>query len=102
MSTKSDEAIKDRVPSAPSPPDQHPGPKEVGTDSNREVMIDSSDLLKIYDVLNAAATHHEKRDESNAVLHMAQRTRYSPLTVELSATNERVRTLLAENNLVSE
>jgi hypothetical protein len=51
--------------------------------------VDFSDLYKIRDALEAAVRHHKLRDESNAVLHLGT-TRYSPLTSQLLASQERL------------
>jgi hypothetical protein len=58
------------------------------------ITIQRSDLEKIRDALAAAARHHISRDESNAALHLAPVTRYSPLTSTLEAEHERAERLL--------
>lgn len=62
--------------------------------ANAQVSVDRSDLAKIFDVLEAAYRHHSTRDASNAVLHLARETRYSPLTSELSAALDRLKKIL--------
>lgn len=58
------------------------------------LSVDVSDLFKIYDVLRRSVEHHKHRDISNAALHLAGETRYSPLTSELMAAEERLRNIL--------
>lgn len=54
-------------------------------------LVDQSDLEKIGDVLLAAVRFHERRDEMNGAVHLAQQIRYSPLTVQLQAELDRVK-----------
>lgn len=57
-----------------------------------------SDLEKIQDVLEASKKFFKRRDEMNAEVHLAREVRYSPLTVEVMAACDRVRTLLEDAN----
>lgn len=57
-------------------------------------QVPLSDLEKINDALKAARRHHEARDESNAALHLAPQTRFSPLTSEIAAAQDRCETLI--------
>ena len=52
--------------------------------------MDKNDKIKIMDVLVRVLTFHEKRDEMNAELHLAKEVRYSPLTIELGTTLDRI------------
>lgn len=58
--------------------------------------IERSDLEKISDVLHATTSFHKSRDEMNAVLHLAETVRYSPLTTRLDAECDRIDTILGE------
>ena len=58
------------------------------------VDVDRSDLLKIADVVHRAAQFHANRDHMNQALHLATEVRYSPLTSELLATQDRLAALL--------
>jgi hypothetical protein len=60
--------------------------------------VDTSDLEKIHDALLAASEHHISRDKSNAALHLARETRYSPLTSQLTAERDRVWRLMAPDD----
>lgn len=56
--------------------------------------VQRSDLEKVLDVVAKARLHHALRDRSNAALHLAETVRYSPLTSELSAAEDRLRGIL--------
>jgi hypothetical protein len=56
-------------------------------------------LDKVISIVNTAANHHRSRDDANARLHLAQSTRYSPLTVALEAALD---TLVETRNLIQE
>ena len=62
------------------------------------VSVHSSDLNKVFDVLESAYRHHSTRDASNAALHLARETRLSPLTSELGAALDRVKGLLEKSD----
>jgi hypothetical protein len=64
--------------------------------SDERFTFDWSDLLKIRDALGAARDHHQLRDSSNAKLHMAPATRFSPLTVTLEAALARLDQIVDE------
>jgi hypothetical protein len=57
-------------------------------------QLDRSDLLKILDVLHANAMFHKYRDRMNGEVHLAKECRYSPLTSETFAAEERLADLL--------
>lgn len=61
---------------------------------HNERLIALSDLQKIFDVVEVAYRHHAQRDASNAALHLAKETRLSPLTSELSAALDRLKSLI--------
>lgn len=61
-----------------------------------EIKVQSSDLQKILDVLETAVFHHKFRDHSNASLHLAKETRYSPLTSELINAKDRLNRIMKE------
>lgn len=56
--------------------------------------IHKSDLEKIFDVVEAAYRFHSYRDSMNGVLHLAQQTRLSPLTSELSSALDRLKAMI--------
>jgi len=58
--------------------------------------VDSTDLVKIKDVLQRASTFFRRRDEMNAEVHLAREVRYSPLTNEVSAALDRLTDILGE------
>jgi hypothetical protein len=58
----------------------------------RDVAV--SDLEKIYDALADACRFLRRRDEMNAVVHLARETRYSPLTATVAAAVERMQTII--------
>lgn len=58
--------------------------------------IDKSDLLKILDALKANENFHRHRDLMNASIHLANETRFSPITSETIAARERLEKLLNE------
>lgn len=60
------------------------------------IRVDTSDLLKLQDVLAAALTFHRSRDTANAALHLAEHVRHSPLTSRLEAEGERLEGILAD------
>ena len=60
--------------------------------------VQRSDLEKVLDAVSAAVAHHVPRDDSNAALHLASSTRYSPLTSELMSAKQRLTDLLAEDS----
>lgn len=62
-----------------------------------KLSVTSSDLQKVHDTLRKACEHHVARDESNAALHLAAYTRYSPLTSELVASRDRIHAILNES-----
>ncbi len=66
------------------------------TDKPKWYRIHESDLLKLYDALNRNTQFHRHRDEMNAQLHLAEQTRYSPLTSETEAARDRALQLLQE------
>ena len=55
-----------------------------------------SDLEKLHDILVKACQHHIARDEMNAMLHLADNVRFSPLTSELISARDRVDAILRE------
>ena len=56
-----------------------------------KIEIDESDFIVIIDALTAAHTHHVHRDQMNAKLHLAKKTRWSALTnILASALNKAV------------
>lgn len=61
-----------------------------------KVTVDSSDLEKIQDILIAAVSYHERKDEMNAATHLAENVRYSPLTSRLQAEEQRIAVILDE------
>ena len=61
-----------------------------------KVTVDTSDLEKVRDVLGKALLFHTRRDDMNAAVHLADTTRYSPLTSELDAACERLEALVGE------
>lgn len=67
-----------------------------------EVAVHRSDLLKATDALRHAARHHQYRDTANAELHLAETTRFSPLTSELIASQERMELILRESEARAE
>jgi len=60
--------------------------------------VDRSDLYKIWDALLASNEFLKRRDEMNAVLHLAKEIRYSPLTTETMSAVQRLETILREDN----
>ena len=56
--------------------------------------VPGSDLQKILDILKVAVKQHKARDEMNALLHLASVIRYSPLTSELEAAQQRLEAML--------
>jgi hypothetical protein len=61
------------------------------------MILDDSDFYKIMDALAAAVNHHKDRDRSNAALHLARETRYSPLTSTLDAALDRMKGIETDN-----
>ena len=59
-----------------------------------EIEVDTSDLEKILDTLHANAAFHKHRDLMNSALHLAQECRYSPLTSETFAAEERLTAIM--------
>lgn len=66
------------------------------------LVVDDSDLMKLRDTLQRNLRFHERRDEMNGELHLAERVRYSPLTVETDGAVDRVKTMLEESPLADE
>jgi len=60
------------------------------------VTIETSDLLKILDCIKSNENFHVHRDSMNAILHLAQQPRYSPLTTETISTRERIEKIIKE------
>lgn len=58
------------------------------------IVVERSDLEKIFDALKAGLEFHRSRDQMNAQLHMAENVRYSPLTSVLEAERDRVSRIL--------
>lgn len=57
--------------------------------------VEHSDLEKLADALRNATKFLRARDEMNAVVHLAEHVRYSPLTSEVEAAYERCRGIIA-------
>ena len=55
-----------------------------------------SDLLKILDILRANEEFHRRRDEMNAVLHLASEICFSPLTSETISAREKLERILVK------
>jgi hypothetical protein len=56
--------------------------------------VHKSDLEKIFDVVEAAYRFHSSWDAMNGAVHLAQQTRLSPLTSELSAALDRLKAMI--------
>lgn len=61
--------------------------------------VDSSDLLKIFDALARANKYLVYRDEMNAAIHLADTTRYSPITSVVESAKERLGHILVDNQV---
>jgi hypothetical protein len=66
-----------------------------------KIEIDESDLLKIQDILIANSEFHRARDKMNSMLHLARDVRWSPITSETMAAEDRVKAILREANKVT-
>ena len=60
------------------------------------IAVDSSDLLKIRDTLVQAGLYFRRKDQMNAAAHGATEVRFSPVTSNVLAANERITTILNE------
>jgi hypothetical protein len=59
------------------------------------IEIDTSDLLKLYDTLQANLAYHRHRDTMNAAIHLGV-ARYSPITTSTEASRDRLAAILDE------
>jgi hypothetical protein len=59
------------------------------------IEVDESDLLKIQDALIANSEFHRARDKMNSMLHLARDVRWSPITSETMAAEDRIRQILS-------
>lgn len=66
-----------------------------------KIEVQSSDLLKIYDALEANEKFHLLRDEMNAAIHKSE-PRYSPLTTTTTNEKRRLAALLTKDGILVE
>lgn len=59
-------------------------------------QVDLSDLLKVRDALELATEYFEHRDRMNNAIHKGKEVRFSPITSEVSAANDRVKTMIGD------
>ena len=62
------------------------------------IAVDSSELLKIRDTLVQAGEYFQNRDRMNAAVHGASTVRFSPVTSNVLAAEERIKNIFDEAN----